>query len=268
MANPTAGASSKVELKAKNTNAGKSKNAKNSSVVSFSEEKSQGGESGKSVAGTETKAIKNTQVQNSDVQKHPVAVNNNTVGGAGQQATDVTRKGAEAGEQTPQRKEREMDKVAQLQAQEKTGKSKNYSPSPITKKNSKELATIKVHREIADTMEDGAEYEITTGLKKQFDWKTDSCIVEVYDGGVVDGDIITVAFNNVEVLTRYTLVKKKYRFRLNLTEKVSKIEIFAENEGKSPPNTANILLTDGNRHYRIKAYNEIGESAEILLKRK
>ena len=124
---------------------------------------------------------------------------------------------------------------------------------------------------LKDTMaapEQEGEYEITAGVSKKFDWRTDSCIVEIYDGGIVDGDMVTLELNDKEVLSRYSLVKAKKRIRLPLNEKVSTLAIIAENEGKIPTNTANIILTDGYRHYRIKAYNNIGERALVILNRK
>ncbi len=116
--------------------------------------------------------------------------------------------------------------------------------------------------------EDGKEYEITSGITQQFQWYSDTCILDIYDGGVIDGDKITVIFNADEVLSSHTLTKQKHQMKLYLKGKINTISIIAENLGKTPPNTANFTLTDGKRHYKIKAFNDIGESAEITLKKK
>lgn len=108
-------------------------------------------------------------------------------------------------------------------------------------------------------------YEITAGVVKQFEWRTDTCRIELYDGGVIDGDEITLVVNDVEILPRYTLTKKKKIMNIPLSKKVNTISIIADREGKIPPNTADINLYDGTTRYRIKAYNNIGESAQIKI---
>ena len=128
----------------------------------------------------------------------------------------------------------------------------------------------KKHTHIVDTTqhhEHGKEYAITSGTTRQFHWYSDTCILDIYDGGVIDGDIVSVLFNADEILTKHTLTKQKHQIKLYVKGKVNTISIIAENLGKTPPNTANFILTDGTRHYKIKAFNDIGESAEIMLKK-
>ena len=241
--------------------------AENNATKGASSDGSSNNRSGKRTLQTNDRGVENIKSENPDKQKSSLGSNSNAGANSGPTNGNKSGNNVSSGQNT-RVKDGGGFSEGKLSVQNKNEKTKNTPASQNQRRSTKELVVNKPQREIADTIEDGAEYEITTGVKKQFDWKTDSCIVEVYDGGVIDGDIISVAFNNTEVLTRYALVKKKYKFKLSLKEKVNKIEIFAENEGKSPPNTANITLTDGNRHYRLKAYNKIGESAEILLKRK
>jgi hypothetical protein len=116
--------------------------------------------------------------------------------------------------------------------------------------------------------EQGKEYEITSGMARQFYWHSDTCILHIYDGGVIDGDIISVQLNGDEILTKYTLTKQKHRIKLYLKGKVNTISITAENIGKTPPNTANFILTDGKKHYKIRAFNDLGGIAKVILKKK
>jgi hypothetical protein len=63
-------------------------------------------------------------------------------------------------------------------------------------------------------------------------------------------------------------VKEKRRLTLPITgHEVKTITIFAENEGSEPPNTANIMLTDGSIKYSIQAYNKKGDAALIKVKK-
>ncbi len=119
--------------------------------------------------------------------------------------------------------------------------------------------------ETSEVSERESIYEITAGVVKQFEWRTDSCIIELFDGGVIDGDEITLVFNDDEILQRYTLTKKRKRMSLYLSKKVNTISIIADKEGYIPPNTADIVLYDGHTRYRIEAYNNIGESATIKI---
>ena len=110
---------------------------------------------------------------------------------------------------------------------------------------------------------------ITEGVQKQIDWNTDICILEIWDGGVIDGDIVTVLFNDKPVLTNYTLEKAHKQLRIPLANKtINTITIIADDEGANPPNTTNIGLTDGGTSYNITAYNNKGKKATIILFKK
>jgi len=110
--------------------------------------------------------------------------------------------------------------------------------------------------------------EITSGVDKIYEWRSDTVIAEVWDGGNIDGDIITVLYNNVTILNHYTLVKEKKQLHIPLSGKgIDILTIVANNEGSEPPNTANILLTDGDNQYNIIAYNSVGQQANIKIKK-
>ena len=114
-----------------------------------------------------------------------------------------------------------------------------------------------------------AEYEITNGITKQFEWKGDTCTLDIYDGGVIDGDEVSLLFNGETILSNYVLTKQKKQLKLLLKKnRNNTITIVAEYEGKVPPNTANVILSDGSRHYKIKAFNNAGEKANIIIHKK
>lgn len=108
---------------------------------------------------------------------------------------------------------------------------------------------------------------ITSGSDKELDWSSDTCIVDLWDYGTVDGDIVSVLFNRKNVLSRYAITSVKKQLRLSLHPGINTLTIVAENEGSAPPNTARLLLTDGKKQYSFTAYNTVGKSATIVLKK-
>jgi len=110
--------------------------------------------------------------------------------------------------------------------------------------------------------------KITAALVKELDWKSDSCVLEIWDGEVVDGDIVTLKLNGAVVLQSYTLAAAKKRIVLPVKLNMNVITIYAENEGKAPPNTSMIQLTDGKMQYGVLACIRKGETAEIKIRKK
>ncbi len=111
--------------------------------------------------------------------------------------------------------------------------------------------------------------KITAGVEKIYDWNTDSLVVDIWDGGKIDGDNITVIWNNEIVLSRHTIAANKRQLRLAVpAQDISKLVIVANNTGNEPPNTANITLHDGDTAYPVLAYNEAGNQGVIRIKRK
>lgn len=110
--------------------------------------------------------------------------------------------------------------------------------------------------------------EITSGADQSYEWVSDTVVIDVWDGGRVDNDFVTILLNGQPILSRYQLVKEKKQLRLPLSGKATDvITITAVNEGNEPPNTANLLLTDGAVQHPVVAYNTIGKQAVIRLRR-
>ncbi len=143
------------------------------------------------------------------------------------------------------------------------------SPGSIFYQEKKELPLPKPQADTPIKREPVPANTITEGVQKQIDWNTDTCIFEIWDGGIIDGDVVTVLFNDKTVLTNYTLEKAHKQVRIPLANKTrNTITIVAEDEGANPPNTANIGLTDGGISYNITAYNNKGKKATIILVKK
>lgn len=122
--------------------------------------------------------------------------------------------------------------------------------------------------EVIPTKKAIVEEQITEGIEKTFDWYSDSVVISVWDGGNIDGDRITLLYNKVPLLTNYYLVKEKKELHMHLTRNAEDtVTIIALNEGSDPPNTANLLFTDGQKQYSVLAYNTKGRRAVIKLRR-
>ena len=110
--------------------------------------------------------------------------------------------------------------------------------------------------------------KVTAGMEKLYEWHSDTVIIDIWDGGNVDGDRVTLNFNGKTYLSHYTLVKEKKQLHIPIIgADIKTITIFAENEGSEPPNTASITLTDGIIKYNILAYNKKGDAALIRVKK-
>lgn len=118
------------------------------------------------------------------------------------------------------------------------------------------------------TTDDNVKQEITKGTAGTYNWYSDTVIMEVWDGGIIDGDVITILYNNIPVLNHFTLTSdKKTLYLPHSAQEMDTITIIAEDEGNEPPNTADIFLTDGKIKHRVLAYNDKGQHALIRIKR-
>lgn len=107
---------------------------------------------------------------------------------------------------------------------------------------------------------------ITEGKSEQLIWKSSKLIVDIFDDNDVDGDMVSVFFNNKEVLSNYRLQKDKKRLELDLSQsELNILVVKAMNMGADPPNTAMLYLYDGDTEYKIKAYNDPGKTSEIRI---
>ncbi|PZF73001.1 hypothetical protein [Taibaiella soli] len=111
--------------------------------------------------------------------------------------------------------------------------------------------------------------KITVGVEKEYEWISDTLKLDVWDGGKIDGDIISIMIDDKPLLTHHTLTQSKKRIEVPVpgSDKKYTITIIALNEGNEAPNTADILLIDGEKSYHVIAYNEVGRKAVIRLRK-
>lgn len=95
----------------------------------------------------------------------------------------------------------------------------------------------------------------------------DTVQMYVYDNGEVDGDTVTLFFDNMIILDRYRISDKAKEINLPVsrTGKQHNIELFANNLGSIPPNTALIIFIANKKRYELRASYDLNTNAKIII---
>lgn len=108
-------------------------------------------------------------------------------------------------------------------------------------------------RNIPDSL---GERRVKTG-KRVLVWAEEIEIM-VWDSEEVDGDTISLYFNGDWILKEYPLRRKKKKLKVQVEPNADNyLILYAHNEGRRPPNTAALKISDGKRE------NKIGLSADM-----
>jgi hypothetical protein len=97
----------------------------------------------------------------------------------------------------------------------------------------------------------------------------DSVTLSMYDNGEIDGDTVSVFVNDVQIVEKVGLSAQAYKITIPISRsKLNKIELFAENLGKIPPNTGLLVIYSGEKRYQIFFTATLEKNAVIYLERK
>jgi hypothetical protein len=97
----------------------------------------------------------------------------------------------------------------------------------------------------------------------------DSITLSIYDNGEIDGDTVSVFLNDIRIVEKIGLSARAYKINIPVERnKVNKIELFAENLGKIPPNTGLLEIYSGEKRYQIFFSATLEKNAVIFLERK
>jgi len=99
---------------------------------------------------------------------------------------------------------------------------------------------------------------------------SDSLKVDFYDNGEIDGDSISIFYNNQLIAFNRKLSTKSVHFDLSLdrTKEVNEVTMFADNLGSIPPNTALMVVSDGKKRYEIRMSSNFEKNATLRIRRK
>jgi hypothetical protein len=97
----------------------------------------------------------------------------------------------------------------------------------------------------------------------------DSIRVDLYDNGEVDGDSVSVFFNDQLLVASQMLSTKAIHFNLVLdpTKEVNELSMFANNLGSIPPNTALMIVNDGRKRYEVRLSSNLQTNATVRIRR-
>lgn len=98
----------------------------------------------------------------------------------------------------------------------------------------------------------------------------DSLKIDFYDNGEIDGDSISVFYNDQLLASSQKLSAKAIHLEigLDLTKEVNEITMFADNLGSIPPNTAMMVVYDGRKRYEVRLSSTLQKSATVRIKRR
>ena len=94
--------------------------------------------------------------------------------------------------------------------------------------------------------------------------------LNIFDNGTVDGDSISVYYNNKLLVSNRRLSTKPITVNLLLDDKATQHEIvlFANNLGSIPPNTALIVVTAGKQRFELHSSASLTENAVLVFEYK
>lgn len=99
----------------------------------------------------------------------------------------------------------------------------------------------------------------------------DSVNISLYDNGTIDGDSITLIYNDEIILTHQLLSGKpiKLSLKINPNRQSNELVMYAENLGSIPPNTALVVIVDGKNRYELNlSSNQVkNQAVSFIIKR-
>jgi hypothetical protein len=94
----------------------------------------------------------------------------------------------------------------------------------------------------------------------------DSLQLLLYDEGEIDGDRVTVFVNNEVVLKEFLLTARPAILTVAVNKQQPvEVVLVANNLGSIPPNTALVVITDGNQRHEVRASFDLNVNARIVI---
>lgn len=94
--------------------------------------------------------------------------------------------------------------------------------------------------------------------------------VDLYDNGAVDGDSVSLFYNGKLILSHKMLSEKPISLTLDATTEyaVNELTMYADNLGSIPPNTALMVVIDGDKRYDVRISSDLKKSGTIRFTHK
>ena len=139
------------------------------------------------------------------------------------------------------------------------------------------IATPEIKSEVTPSPDEKQKQELISSfekresvLSKEIIVTSDSVRISFYDNGDVDGDTISIFLNKVPVLARQEITAEALNIYVKLDSKkdINEISMFADNLGKFPPNTALMVVNDGENRHEIYLSSSLTQNATVRIRRK
>jgi len=90
--------------------------------------------------------------------------------------------------------------------------------------------------------------------------------LDFYDNAEIDGDTISVSVDNKTIVTHQMLTAKPITIfiRIDFVKTEHEVIMIAENEGSIPPNTALLIVTAGDKRYRLFLSSDVDQKKVLV----
>lgn len=131
-------------------------------------------------------------------------------------------------------------------------------------------ATNIIQRKVINYVVENQFKERENVISEEIAVNSDTLRIDIYDNGEVDGDSISVFFNNQLLTFSQRLSERAIHFDLALdpSKEINEISMFADNLGLIPPNTALMIVDDGKKKYELRLSSSLQKNGTIRITRK
>jgi len=90
--------------------------------------------------------------------------------------------------------------------------------------------------------------------------------LDFYDNAEIDGDTISVSVDNQMAVSHQRLSAKPItvNIRIDFVKTDHEVVMIAENEGSIPPNTALLIVTAGDKRYRLFLSSDVDQKKVLV----
>jgi len=93
--------------------------------------------------------------------------------------------------------------------------------------------------------------------------------IDLYDDGEIDNDIVSLYFNKKIIVDKKSLTASAHSISITLEPgKTNELVLFADNLGTIPPNTALMIITEGNNRHEIRLSADLKNNASVKFELK
>ena len=148
-------------------------------------------------------------------------------------------------------------------------KEENQVWKPTTFDTLPPLVTV-VQRKVINYVVENQFKERENVVADEIEVDSDSLKVDFYDNGEIDGDSVSVFFNNQLMAFSQKLSTRSLHFDITLdnSKELNELSMFADNLGSIPPNTALMIVTDGEKKHQIRLSSNFEKNATIRIRKK